>query len=122
MTYMFFHHLKRFPFMPISDWNIEKCTMENIIYFSRRYPMDKIDKNTTLIVKIFQSKMKQRSRIPKPMVEKYKDELCFMVDTDFTSMETSTPKVMYVDPLGYEITKEKIEVYAQKNPKCRSRS
>lgn len=68
--------------------------------------MDKIDTSTRLIIKSFQSEMKQRTRIPKSMVEKYKDELCLMVDTNFTNMEAITHRVMYVDPLGYEIIKE----------------
>lgn len=82
--------------------------------FVLRHPMDKMDERATLILKTFQSEMKLRSRIPKSVVEKYKDELCFMVDTNFTYMEAVTPRVIYVDPLGYDITEEIIESYVQK--------
>ena len=43
------------------------------------------------MMKSFQAEMKQRYRIPPMLIEKYKDELCFMVEADFTYMEAVVP-------------------------------
>ena len=43
------------------------------------------------MMKSFQAEMKQRYRIPPVLVEKYKDELCFMVEIDFTFMGAIVP-------------------------------
>ena len=45
------------------------------------------------------------------MVEKYKDEICFMVEADITSMEVVEPRVKFIEPMGYEISEEIIEGY-----------
>ena len=42
----------------------------------------------------------------------YKDDICFRIDTSLTYMEEVTPRVLYVDPLGYEKIEDKIEGYA----------
>ena len=42
------------------------------------------------------------------LVEKYKDELCFMVEIDFTCMEAIVPQVKFIEPMGYEMSKELI--------------
>ena len=56
--------------------------------------------------------MKKRYRIPPTLVEKYKDELCFMVETNFTCMEVVVPRVKFIEPMGYEMSKDLIERYA----------
>ena len=63
-------------------------------------------------MKSFQVEMKQRYRIPPVLVEKYKDELCFMVEIDFTCMEAIVPRVKFIEPMGYEMSEEIIEWYA----------
>lgn len=47
------------------------------------------------------------------MVDKYKEEIFFMDDTDFTYIKAFEPILLYIDPLGYEVTKEEIEGYIQ---------
>ena len=47
------------------------------------------------------------------MVETYKDEICFMVETDNTCIEAVEPRVKFIEPMGYEISMELIEGYAQ---------
>lgn len=49
------------------------------------------DNDIDRIMKSFQIEMKQRYRIPPALVEKYKDELFFMVETNFTCMEVVVP-------------------------------
>ena len=71
------------------------------------------DNDIDRTMKSFQEEMKQRYMIPPTLVEKYKDELWFMVEIDFTCMEVVVPRVKFIEPMGYEISEELIEGYAQ---------
>ena len=57
--------------------------------------------------------MKKRYRIPPSLVEKYKEDICFMVETDFTCMEVVIPRMKFIEPVRYEISAELIEGYTQ---------
>ena len=57
--------------------------------------------------------MKKWYRIPPALVEKYKEEICLMVETDFTCMEAVIIRVKFIEPMGYEMSEELIEGYAQ---------
>ena len=63
-------------------------------------------------MKTFKVEMKQRYKIPPMLMEKYKDEICFMVETNFTCMEAIIPRVMFIEPIGYEMSTELTEGYA----------
>lgn len=58
------------------------------------------------------------------MVEKYKVDICFMVETDNTCMEALEPRVNFIKPMVYEMSEELIEGYVQimleieKDTKC----
>ena len=67
------------------------------------------DSDIDRIMKSFKVEMKQRYRIPPMLVEKYKDELCFLVEIDFTCMEVVVPWVKFIEPMGYEMSEEMIE-------------
>ena len=67
------------------------------------------DSDIDRMMKSFQSKMKQRFRIPPTIMEKYNKEICFMVETNFTCMEVVTPRVKFNEPIGYEISVEVFE-------------
>ena len=62
-------------------------------------------------MKYFQTKVKQRYRVPLALVEKYKDELCFMVEIDFTCMEVVVPWLKFIEPMGYEMREDLIKGY-----------
>ena len=47
------------------------------------------------------------------LVEKYKEEIFFMVETDFTCMEVVISRVKFIEPMGYEMNAKLIEGYAQ---------
>lgn len=111
ITYMFFDLIRRFPFTIGDDWNDGKTTMERINQVYMRHLIDKVNESVVLVIKTFQSLMKNRSRIPQSIVEKYKNEICFMVDTDFTYIEAVEPRVEFIDPLGYEIFETEVEEY-----------
>ena len=55
--------------------------------------------------------MKKRYRIPPALVEKYKDEIFFMVEEDFTCMEAVVRRVKFIEPMGYEMSEDLIEGY-----------
>ena len=46
------------------------------------------------------------------MVEKYKDEICFMVEIENTYIEVVVPRVKFIDPMGYEMSANLIKGYA----------
>ena len=56
--------------------------------------------------------MKKRYMIPLALVEKYKDKLCFTVEIDFACMEVVVPPVNFIEPMGYEMSANLIEVFA----------
>lgn len=51
----------------------------------------------------FKKAMKQRLRIPSSLVEKHVNEVCFLVDIDYTYIQVSIPRVRWLRPLGYEV-------------------
>ena len=63
-------------------------------------------------IKTFRIKMQKRFRIPKKIVEKYKETICFMVETDCTCMEVVEPRTKWIHPLGYEVEEYVLEGYA----------
>ena len=48
--------------------------------------------------------MKQRFRIPPTMVEKFKNEIIFMVEANATCMEAIEPRVKFIQPMSYEMS------------------
>lgn len=57
--------------------------------------------------------MHARERIPKLVVEKYENEICFMVDTDQCLMEDVEPRTIWIMPMGYEVDERVQDMYAQ---------
>ena len=51
----------------------------------------------------FKKSMKQRMRIHVSLVEQYYNDIFFLVDIDYTSVQATTPRVRWLRPLGYEI-------------------
>lgn len=47
--------------------------------------------------------MKERLRIPVSLVEKHYDDICFLVDVDYTFVQATTPRVRWLRKLGYKI-------------------
>ena len=87
--------------------------MEKIIDLYRRHPVDKIHSSGDLIVRTFHNEMKQSCRIPPSMVKKFQDDILFMVDKNFTYIEVVDPRMLYVEPLNYEIKDAKNEGYVK---------
>ena len=55
----------------------------------------------------FKKSMKQRLRILVSLVEKHVNDICFLVDIDFTYIQAAIPRVRWLRPLGYEINVDK---------------
>ena len=51
----------------------------------------------------FKKSMKQRLRIPVSLVEQHVNDICFLVDIDYTYIQAAIPRVRWLRPLGYEI-------------------
>ena len=51
----------------------------------------------------FKKSMKQRMRIHVSLVEQYYNDICFLVDIDYTYIQVDVPRVRWLRPLGYEI-------------------
>ena len=51
----------------------------------------------------FKKTMKGRMRIPISLVEKHENDICFLVDIDFTYIQVAVPRVRWLRPLAYEI-------------------
>ena len=61
----------------------------------------------------FKEKMNNRLKITMKLVEDYKDDICFMVDSDKVYIQEVRPRIVWVKPDGYEVnideTKDIIE-------------
>ena len=77
LTHIFFYSIKKFP--SIKVWNENEYAMLQITQAYKSIPKVVRDNDLDKIMKSFQIEMKKRYRIPPTLVEKYKDELCFMV-------------------------------------------
>ena len=82
----------------------DRCTMENILEVCRRNPIDKVLDSGNLIMRTFQNDMKQRFRISLVIVDRFKKDICILVDIDYTYIQVVEPWETYLDPLGYEIS------------------
>lgn len=53
--------------------------------------------------------MNKRWRIPLGMVEKYKDEICFLVDTSICILQPVVPRTFWIPTMDYGICEDEIE-------------
>ena len=51
----------------------------------------------------FKSAVKRRMRIPVSLVEKHINDICFIVDIDYTYIQAVLTRVRWLRPLGYEL-------------------
>lgn len=60
---------------------------------------------------VFQRRMHERERIPRKMVEKYHNDITFLVSIDECMMEAMEPRTVWIPALGYEISEQEITSY-----------
>lgn len=58
----------------------------------------------------FKKKMKNKMRIPKSVVHHYFDDICFMVDTNFTYAEEILPRVARLRPMKYKVNVDEVTI------------
>lgn len=63
--------------------------------------------------KSFQGMMQIKEMIPKEIVEKYEDTICFMVEIDQSMMEVVESRIVWIMPMGYEVDANTLDMYAQ---------
>ena len=64
---------------------------------------DSFDDQMSVYFDDFKSAMKRRMRIPVSLVEKHVNDICFLVDIDYTYIQAVLPRVRWLRPLGYEL-------------------
>ena len=112
INHMFFHVLTIFLYLLVTNiMSSDRCTMENIIEVCRRHLVDNILDSGNLIMKRFQNEMRQRFRIVPTIVDKFKEDICVMVNTNFTYIQVVEHWETFLDPLGYELSDETIARY-----------
>ena len=58
---------------------------------------------------VLKEKMNNRFRIPRKLVEDYKDDVCFMVDSDIVYIQAVIPRIVWVKPLPYEVNIDEVK-------------
>lgn len=112
INHIFFHVLKIFPYLLVIDiMSGDRCTMEKITKVCRRHPTNKILDSGNLIMRTFQNEMRQRFRIAPAIVDRFKEDICIMVDIDYTYIQAVEPWETFLDPLGYELNDDIVVSY-----------
>ena len=89
----------------------DRCTMVKIIEVCRRHLIDKILDSENLIMRKFHNEMRKRFKNAPTIVDRFKDEFCVMVYTNFTYIQVVEPQENILDPLGYELSDDIIVGY-----------
>lgn len=66
------------------------------------------DEAPTTLFTVFYKKMHERQRIPKSLLEKYRDDITFLVKTDECIIEIVELKKIRIQPLSYEINEANV--------------
>ena len=111
LTHIFFYGARRF--LGISHWDRNECLMQTVTRVYRGKLETVRDNDIDRMMKGFHVEMKKRYRIPPSLVEKYKEDIFFMVEIEFTCMKAIIPRMKFIGPMGYEMSTELIEGYAQ---------
>ncbi|GLJ54638.1 hypothetical protein SUGI_1173840 [Cryptomeria japonica] len=71
------------------------------------------EKNIHDFFQALKTKMKQRIRLSQKIVDKYKDDICFVIKKDEIWMEVVIPRTIWVTEMGYETDDHIVETYAK---------
>lgn len=91
-----------FPTIGNVNWDIKRL----VIYHINEY-IERLGYNFKSVMPTFFNEFKERMykryKIPPQLVEKYKDDVFFLVDTDTTLVQAIQPRVSWIEPMEYEI-------------------
>lgn len=99
---MFFYFEKFFPTVGKVVWELHRLVTHQINDFIKHLGDNFNDIMDDYFSK-FQEKMNNKYRIPPQLVEKYKDDICFEVDTDYYYVNAMEPRTKSLPPMGYEV-------------------
>ena len=99
---MFFYVMKEFPSFWKVNWDQNKTIVDQINDFIAQMG-DNLNDQMSIYFNDFKSAMKRRMRIPVSLVEKHVNDICFLVDIDYTYIQAVLPRVRWLRPLGYEL-------------------
>ena len=106
---IFFYVQKSFPSIAQVVWDRIKPVTKKINDF-----IEQLGVNFETILdgyfEEFKGKMKNMKRIPKLVVNHYYDDICFIVDIDYTYAQVVLPRVAWLRLMKYEVNRE--EIYA----------
>ena len=112
LTCLFFYVQKFFPSKGMVEWRKDVP----VLYQINEYIAEMGENFESIMDSYFDSfkeKMNNRFQIPHKLVDDYKDDICFMVDSDRVCIQDVQPRVVWVKPLPYEVnideTKDIIE-------------
>lgn len=94
-------------------WKNDVPTILQISYSYRRHKKDWAYGEFFAMTKLLQRHMKKRYMIPKEIVKKYEDTICFMVETDCVFFEAVEPRTKWCYPMGYEVSVEVITMQVE---------
>lgn len=113
LTHLFFKVIRKFPSMLDKIWDNNQCTMNLVTHYYHKHPKENITIDIARLIKSFEVAMKQRYIIPPTLVDKYSNDICFIVEIGVTFMEAIEPRVIFIDHMGYEMSEDLIEGYAK---------
>ena len=99
---MFFYVMKEFPSFGRVNWNKNKTIVEKINEFIDQMG-DSFDDQISIYFDDFKNAMKKRMRIPVSLVNQHENDICFLVDIDYTYIQKIIPRVRWLRPLGYKL-------------------
>ncbi|GLJ42669.1 hypothetical protein SUGI_0884470 [Cryptomeria japonica] len=111
---MFFYFEKFFPSIGNVVWELHRPITHQINDFIKQLG-DNFNEIMDDYFSKFQEKMHNRHMIPPQLVEKYKDDICFEVDTDYCYVNAVELRTQSLLPMGYEIdfdiTQQQIDAF-----------
>ena len=99
---IFFYIQNEFPSFGKVTWKTDKSVISQVNEYIAQMG-DNFEALMTSYFEDFKKAMKQRLRIPASLVEKHVNDVCFLVDIDYTYIQAVIPRVRWLRPLGYEV-------------------
>ena len=102
LVYIFFYVMEEFPSIGKVNWKSNKSTITQINEYIEQMG-DNFEAQMTSNFEDSKKSMKQRLRILVSLVEQHINDICFLVDIDYTYIQAIVPRVRWLRPLGYQI-------------------
>ena len=102
LVYIFFYVIKEFPSIGKVNWDQNKTIFEQVNEFIKQMG-ENFDAQMTSYFEDFKKSIKKRMRIPISLVEQHVNDICFLVDIDYTYIQVVIPRVIWLRPLVYEL-------------------